>query len=98
MKNAKLTQSVALSPSVFLRQSAIAIAVAAACATSAYAANAAAPADEGLSEIVVTGSRIARRDYEANSPIMTVDDSLLKNSGTAAIETNLAKLPQFHAV
>ncbi len=51
-----------------------------------------------LETVVVTGSRIARRDYEANSPILTVDESLLKNSGTAAIETNLAKLPQFHAV
>jgi hypothetical protein len=47
---------------------------------------------------VVTGSRIQRRDYEANSPILTVDDSLLKYSSTAAIETNLTKLPQFHPV
>lgn len=51
-----------------------------------------------LETVVVTGSRIARRDYEANSPILTVDETLLKNSSTAAIETNLAKLPQFHAV
>ena len=48
--------------------------------------------------IVVTGSRIQRRDYEANSPILTVDEALLKNSSTAAIETNLTKLPQFHPV
>jgi outer membrane receptor protein involved in Fe transport len=48
--------------------------------------------------IVITGSRIQRRDYEANSPILTVDESLLKNSSTAAIETNLTKLPQFHPV
>jgi iron complex outermembrane recepter protein len=48
--------------------------------------------------IVITGTRIQRRDYQANSPILTVDDSLLKNSSTAAIETSLAKLPQFHAV
>jgi outer membrane receptor protein involved in Fe transport len=54
-------------------------------------------ADE-LGTIVVTGSRIQRRDYEANSPILTVDESLLKNSSTAAIETNLTKLPQFHPV
>src|SRR5262245_11232991 len=51
-----------------------------------------------LGQIVVTGSRIQRRDYEANSPILTVDESLLKNSSTAAIETNLTKLPQFHPV
>ena len=51
-----------------------------------------------LGMIVVTGSRIQRRDYEANSPILTVDESLLKNSSTAALETNLTKLPQFHPV
>jgi len=60
-----------------------------------------APAKESagqLEEVVITGSRIKRRDYEASSPILTVDDSLLKNSSTAAIETNLTKLPQFHPV
>ncbi len=45
--------------------------------------------------IVVTGSRIARRDFEANSPIVTVDQGLLEQSSTAAIETSLNKLPQF---
>jgi iron complex outermembrane recepter protein len=51
-----------------------------------------------LGTIVVTGSRIQRRDYEANSPILTIDETLFKNSSTAAIETNLTKLPQFHPV
>jgi outer membrane receptor protein involved in Fe transport len=51
-----------------------------------------------VQEIVITGSRIQRRDYEANSPILTVDDSLLKNSSTTAVETALTKLPQFHPV
>jgi outer membrane receptor protein involved in Fe transport len=66
----------------------------------AVAAEETAAKDSGdqIETIVITGSRIARRDYEANSPILTVDESLLKNSGTAAIETNLTKLPQFHAV
>jgi iron complex outermembrane recepter protein len=45
--------------------------------------------------IIVTGSRIVRRDYEANSPIVTAGEELLKNSATAAIETNLNKLPAF---
>jgi outer membrane receptor protein involved in Fe transport len=45
--------------------------------------------------IVVTGSRIQRRDYEANSPIVTIDEALLEQSSTAAIEQNLNKLPQF---
>jgi outer membrane receptor protein involved in Fe transport len=75
--------------------SSVSLMVSALCAQAAYAADESADA---LESVVVTGSRIQRRDYEANSPITTVDDSLLKNSGTAAIETNLAKLPQFHAV
>ncbi len=45
--------------------------------------------------IVITGSRIARRDYQANSPIQTVSSELLQNSSTSALETNLNKLPQF---
>jgi outer membrane receptor protein involved in Fe transport len=46
-------------------------------------------------EIVVTGSRISRRDYQANSPIVTVDDALLEQAATTSIESNLNKLPQF---
>jgi iron complex outermembrane receptor protein len=49
----------------------------------------------GSSTIVVTGSRIARQDYEANSPIVTIDEALLEQSSTAAIEQNLNRLPQF---
>jgi outer membrane receptor protein involved in Fe transport len=44
---------------------------------------------------VITGSRIVRRDYQANSPIQTVGSELLQNSATSAIETSLNKLPQF---
>ena len=50
-------------------------------------------AEEG--RIVVTGSRIVRQDYESTSPIVTVDETLLKESSTAAIEQNLNRLPQF---
>src|SRR5690606_24471142 len=45
--------------------------------------------------IVVTGSRIARQDYEANSPIVTVDETFLEQSSTAAVEEQLNRLPQF---
>jgi outer membrane receptor protein involved in Fe transport len=45
--------------------------------------------------IVVTGSRIARQDFEANSPFVTVDEALLEQSSTAALEQNLNRLPQF---
>jgi outer membrane receptor protein involved in Fe transport len=55
-----------------------------------------APAEEeGAQAIVITGSRIQRRDYTANSPTVTVDRDLLQQSSTAAIEQNLNKLPQF---
>jgi outer membrane receptor protein involved in Fe transport len=46
-------------------------------------------------QIVVTGSRIARQDFESTSPIVTIDEALLEQSSTAAIEQNLNKLPQF---
>lgn len=45
--------------------------------------------------IVVTGSRIRKQDYQSNSPLVTVDQALLQNSSTAALETDLNKLPQF---
>lgn len=53
------------------------------------------PAPAEAARIVVTGSRIQRRDFEANSPIVTVDEGLLEQSSTAALESNLNKLPQF---
>ncbi|MXP25263.1 TonB-dependent receptor [Altererythrobacter indicus] len=52
-------------------------------------------APDNSSQIVVTGSRIVRRDFESSSPIVTVSEELLQQSSTAAIESNLAKLPQF---
>jgi iron complex outermembrane receptor protein len=51
--------------------------------------------EEAESSIVVTGSRIVRPDYVSNSPAVTVDEALLENSSTAALESNLNKLPQF---
>jgi outer membrane receptor protein involved in Fe transport len=45
--------------------------------------------------IIVTGSRIQRQDFQANSPIVTVGEELLQNSSTASVEVNLNKLPQF---
>ncbi|MDB5717552.1 MAG: TonB-dependent receptor-like protein [Sphingomonas bacterium] len=51
--------------------------------------------EAGAQDIVVTGSRIARRDFEANSPIVTANEQLFENSATSSIEANLNKLPQF---
>jgi iron complex outermembrane receptor protein len=56
--------------------------------------DAAASKDEGAA-IVITGSRIARKDYTSNSPTVTVDEKFLSESSTAAIENQLNKLPQF---
>jgi len=60
-------------------------------ATSAYAQ----ASDPALEEIVVTGSLIRRRDFEANSPIVTVDQNLFEQTTTSAIEQQLNRLPQF---
>src|SRR5688500_15370707 len=54
-----------------------------------------AAAEDGDSTIVVTGSRIARPDFNSNSPIVTVGEQLLQNSSTSSVEVNLNKLPQF---
>jgi len=90
-------------PSLRMCKSAIAIAVAAACGTSAMAAEApsgpatpaAAASDQGLSEVVVTGSRIQRRDYESPSPIVTLNTDDLKNStAEVSIEQALSQPPQ----
>ena len=61
----------------------------------ACAANQARSVSDATNSIVVTGSRIARQDYEANSPIVTVDEDFLEQSSTAAIEEQLNRLPQF---
>ena len=45
--------------------------------------------------IVVTGSRIQRQDFNSTTPMVTADEALLEQSSTAAIESNLNKLPQF---
>ncbi len=51
--------------------------------------------DQAAQEVVVTGSRIARRDYTAHTPIVTVNQSSLENTSSVAIEQSLSKLPQF---
>ncbi|MET0280334.1 MAG: TonB-dependent receptor [Steroidobacteraceae bacterium] len=52
-------------------------------------------ADEQLDEVVVTGSRIVRRDYTSNTPITTIEQDLIQNSGSFALESKLLQLPQF---
>lgn len=52
-------------------------------------------ADEELAEVVVTGSRIVRRDYQAQSPIVTVQAEVFENTSDVGIESALNQLPQF---
>ncbi len=51
-------------------------------------------ADQSIEEIVVTGSRLLRRDFSAPSPITTIDRETLAFSGQVTLETTLNKMPQ----
>ncbi len=48
-----------------------------------------------LEEVVITGSRIVRRDLESASPIVTVGSTNFEESSTLAVESVLNQLPQF---
>ena len=62
----------------------------------ATAASAQSASGEGqVEEVVVTGSRILRKDYVANSPIVTVGQDILRQSGSITPELALNQLPQF---
>lgn len=52
---------------------------------------------EANEDIVVTGSRIARRDYQSNSPIVTVGAGALEGSGQPTLDRAIGQLPQFSA-
>ena len=47
-----------------------------------------------ISEIIVTGTRIVRQDYEAVSPVLTVGADVLRDAGTPQLEQILNQLPQ----
>ena len=51
--------------------------------------------DELAEEVVVTGSRIRRQDFEANSPITTIDEAMFDETSNIGVETILNQLPQF---
>lgn len=48
-----------------------------------------------LDEVTVTGSRISRPDFTANSPIHTVDQAMFEQTSAVGVETVLNRLPQF---
>ncbi len=51
--------------------------------------------ESALQEVVVTGSRIARQDYVAQSPIVTAPVESVQNSGVPTMDAYLLQLPQF---
>lgn len=73
---------------------AVAIAIASAHSPAALAQEASA-GEEALQEVQVTGSRIVRRDLDAPSPIVTVEQQVFSETGTLAVESVLNQLPQF---
>ena len=88
------------------RDTKIARAVRIALWTSAMAAAATVPAyaqDQDANEpaqtqtVVVTGSRIVRQDYEANSPITSVSNAAITQNSDITLETALNNLPQIVA-
>ncbi len=50
-----------------------------------------------VEEVVVTGSRIVRRDLEVNSPLLTIDREIFEDSAFISVEQALNDLPQFMA-
>jgi outer membrane cobalamin receptor len=50
--------------------------------------------DEVIDEIVVTGSRIKRRDFNTPSPLTTISSDDIAFSGQATIEETLNQMPQ----
>jgi len=77
-----------------VRLCSLASAIAAVLGTGAVNAQEPATADP-LEEITVTGSRIVRRDLEANSPIMTVEEQIFDDTMSIGVEHMLNQLPQF---
>lgn len=56
---------------------------------------AAAPIEIG--EVIVTGSRIVRKDYVAESPIVTLERGVLDAAGPVSLDMTLNQMPQFAA-
>jgi iron complex outermembrane recepter protein len=82
-------------PRVGALSSAIAAALAGFSSAGYVQAQEAEPARQAEEEITVTGSRIIRRDFTANSPIQTVGQEMFEETSAIGVETVLNRLPQF---
>jgi outer membrane receptor for ferrienterochelin and colicin len=51
---------------------------------------------DGIEEVVITGSRIVRRDFNAPSPILTVDAEAFEQTSNVSLEYVLNQYPQFN--
>jgi len=51
--------------------------------------------DAELEQILVTGSRIARPDFDSASPIVSVTEDLFQRNASRTVESALNTLPQF---
>ena len=79
----------------YLRKKHLAMVVSAATALFTGAVSNTTFAQDDLEEITITGSRIARRDLSAPSPIVTVGAESFENSSTGSVESVLNQMPQF---
>jgi len=55
----------------------------------------AAATSEVPEEIIVTGSRISRRDYNAESPIATLSSAAIAAAGQPSLDRVIGQMPQF---
>ncbi|MDP9087532.1 MAG: TonB-dependent receptor [Pseudomonadota bacterium] len=74
------------------------LSVAMAVTVSAAPADPPSASDKGeIESIVVTGSRISRRDYQSDSPIVTIDQSTIEAAGQPTLDRAIGEMPQFAA-
>lgn len=85
----------ALKPSLLSVSAAVSAAIASGGAPSVYAQEAQQTQSE-IAEVTVTGSRISRRDYEANSPIVTIDAEAFERQSGQNVESYLNQLPNYN--
>jgi iron complex outermembrane receptor protein len=78
--------------------SAVAGAVAAILCGAAHATEANSPGAERLEEVTVSGSRVARRDFVAPTPVTSLSAEDLETRGTTNINTTLRQLPSTNSV
>lgn len=50
--------------------------------------------EDAVEEIVVTGSRLVRRDLDAPSPVVIMTDAAIRNAGNPTVEETLNEMPQ----